>query len=169
MTPEQKLEYQKLRAMSPKSHDKVFEALGWMHAECISMIETGMHPAAADVAKLVSDARRDLKLDESSDTIPMPQDCDYARKMILVASEYLKAQGEDPGPIPVSVETAERMMATLDRADMNRQLKGNPDFKMLLDTAQDLINHTPDDRRWSYWPYRNQLALAIDQVLEGLK
>ncbi len=90
MTEGQKLKYEQLKAQSAKHLDKVFEALGWMHAECITSQKAGYDLATLDVAEIVGRARRDLCLDTLPASVPMPPDVGYARQMLMMAQAYLK-------------------------------------------------------------------------------
>lgn len=132
MTEDQELEYAKIRAQSERRHDKTFEALGWMQAECVALMKKGIDPATVDIAPMLSRARKELELDEPIDFLPMPPDVEYARKMLLVASAYLKSNDPefdaDKPFVSDKLDFCERLRA----ANVARDKVWNPDKKISL-------------------------------------
>lgn len=117
MSEEQEPEYLKAAALNPSHLNKAFEALGWMHVECIHRVRNGEDLGEVHIPEMIGRAYRELGLNKPLDFIPMPPNTDYARKMALVAGKYLESHGELPDQITVSVQTADRMMVALDRSE----------------------------------------------------
>ena len=77
--------------MTTQHLNAVFQAMGWMHAECVRLQRAGCDLSSMEVPEVIERARQDLNLDQPIDWIPMPPNCDYARKMLLVAHQYLES------------------------------------------------------------------------------
>ena len=104
-----------IKAANDTRFNGVFEALGWMHAECMSLQRRGVDLGTIDIAELVDRACLDLGLakaekhdgSENELCAQTPENCSHAWAMILMASRYLADNGRLPESMEIPLAAAE--------------------------------------------------------------